>query len=272
MGTNKQEEKRYYFLKLPTDFFNDRIMKKLRKLPGGDVYTIIALKLLLLGLNEDNKIYIEGVEETEAEELALAIDEDPTATEVVFRYFINYGWLVKEDNWTLYATKTAQMTGSITARGLRKQQQKAREREDKTELVPDEFRSGSTEIEIEKELEIEIDIEQEGDSKEGDALPQQKPSKSTRFIPPTTDEIKAYCSETGRTVDAERFVDFYSSKGWMVGKNKMKDWKAAVRNWERMEKEKASGVTEADRAKARLWGKGLDHQSGYTFEVEEGEL
>lgn len=44
----------------------------------------------------------------------------------------------------------------------------------------------------------------------------------------------AYCKEKGiTTVDAERFVDFYSSKGWMVGKNKMKDWKAAVRNWGR---------------------------------------
>ena len=127
---------------------------------------------------------------------------------------------------------------------------------------------GELEIELELEKELEIELKQEGECREGDALPQQKPSKSTRFIPPTTDEIKAYCSETGRNVDAERFVDFYSSKGWMVGKNKMKDWKAAVRNWERMEKEKSSGITEADRAKARLWGKGLDHQEGYSFEAE----
>ena len=54
------------------------------------------------------------------------------------------------------------------------------------------------------------------------------------FVPPTTQDVAAYCKEKGiTTVDAERFVDFYSSKGWMVGKNKMKDWKAAVRNWGR---------------------------------------
>lgn len=54
------------------------------------------------------------------------------------------------------------------------------------------------------------------------------------FVPPTTQDVAEYCKEKGiTTVDAERFVDFYSSKGWMVGKNKMKDWKAAVRNWGR---------------------------------------
>lgn len=57
-----------------------------------------------------------------------------------------------------------------------------------------------------------------------------------RFAPPTIQDVKAYCIERGNEVDPERFIDFYESKGWMVGKNKMKDWKAAVRNWERKEK------------------------------------
>jgi hypothetical protein len=59
------------------------------------------------------------------------------------------------------------------------------------------------------------------------------PKKSTRFIPPTLDEVAAYCKERKNRVDAGRFVDFYTAKGWMVGKNKMKDWKSAVRTWER---------------------------------------
>ena len=54
-----------------------------------------------------------------------------------------------------------------------------------------------------------------------------------RFTPPTVDDVKAYCQERNNKVDAEVFVNFYDSKGWMVGKNKMKDWKAAVRTWER---------------------------------------
>ena len=54
-----------------------------------------------------------------------------------------------------------------------------------------------------------------------------------RFTPPTVDEVKAYCRERGNRVDAEQFVDFYSSKGWKVGSQPMKDWKAAVRTWEK---------------------------------------
>lgn len=60
--------------------------------------------------------------------------------------------------------------------------------------------------------------------------------KNTRFAPPTLAEIKAYITEKGFRVDAERFLDYYTANGWMVGKNKMKDWKAAVRNWERQDK------------------------------------
>lgn len=64
-----------------------------------------------------------------------------------------------------------------------------------------------------------------------DELPGEK--KQTRFIPPTVEEVRAYCRERGNSVNPETFVDFYTGKGWMVGKNKMKDWKAAVRTWEK---------------------------------------
>lgn len=54
-----------------------------------------------------------------------------------------------------------------------------------------------------------------------------------RFKPPTVDEVKAYCIERQNYVDAVRFIDYYTANGWKVGKNTMKDWKAAVRTWER---------------------------------------
>ena len=60
-----------------------------------------------------------------------------------------------------------------------------------------------------------------------------KDRKEYRFTPPSLDEVKAYCQERNNNVDPERFINFYASKGWMVGKNHMKDWKAAVRNWEK---------------------------------------
>lgn len=53
------------------------------------------------------------------------------------------------------------------------------------------------------------------------------------FQKPSLEEVQAYCQERKNNVDAERFVDFYECKGWKVGKNPMKDWRAAVRNWER---------------------------------------
>ena len=59
-----------------------------------------------------------------------------------------------------------------------------------------------------------------------------------RFSPPTVEQVKEYCWERGNCVDPQRFVDYYSSNGWMVGKNKMKDWKAAVRTWEQNDKGK----------------------------------
>ena len=57
--------------------------------------------------------------------------------------------------------------------------------------------------------------------------------KAPRFCPPTVDEVKAYCLAKHYTIDAENFCDFYESKGWFVGKNKMKSWQAAVRTWQR---------------------------------------
>lgn len=55
------------------------------------------------------------------------------------------------------------------------------------------------------------------------------------FVPPTVEQVAEYCRERGNTVDPAAFVDFYASKGWMIGKNPMRDWKAAVRTWEKNE-------------------------------------
>lgn len=69
---------------------------------------------------------------------------------------------------------------------------------------------------------------------------EEKKTPSKRFVPPTVDEVRAYCEERKNNVDADSFVSFYESKGWMVGKNKMKDWKACVRTWERSRKNSGS--------------------------------
>lgn len=65
------------------------------------------------------------------------------------------------------------------------------------------------------------------------ALTSNSISKSNKFIKPTLEEVIEYCKERNNNVNAEKFIDYYSSNGWKVGKNSMKDWKAAIRTWEK---------------------------------------
>ena len=76
---------------------------------------------------------------------------------------------------------------------------------------------------------LDIDIEEDKD------IDIKSRAKSKRFVPPSIEEVKEYCKQRNNKVDPEQFINFYESKGWMVGKNKMKDWKAAVRTWEKRE-------------------------------------
>ena len=66
------------------------------------------------------------------------------------------------------------------------------------------------------------------------------------FNKPTVEEVHQYCNERKNKVCADAFIDFYESKGWMVGKNKMKDWKSAVRTWERREVKKPKTMSKID--------------------------
>ena len=71
-----------------------------------------------------------------------------------------------------------------------------------------------------------IEIEEEAD----------EPPRAKRFTPPTIEQVSDYCAERANSIDPQRFVDFYTARGWMIGKNKMKDWKAAIRTWETRDK------------------------------------
>ena len=83
---------------------------------------------------------------------------------------------------------------------------------------------------LDSDSDIDIDLK---DLKDKEKV-QEKEKPSKRFVPPTVDEVREYCMQRNNSVDPQTFVDFYESKGWMVGKNHMKDWKAAIRStWER---------------------------------------
>ena len=105
---------------------------------------------------------------------------------------------------------------------------------------------------------MEVTKRAHGSDQTGTPIPDSKPNSKPdinnnnsmgRFRKPTVEEVCAYCRERGNGIDPAYFVDYYDSKGWMIGKSKMKDWKATVRNWERRERnsqngtrDKASGV------------------------------
>ena len=88
-------------------------------------------------------------------------------------------------------------------------------------------------------------------------------SKRKCFAPPTVEEVRAYCQERGNNIDPQRFVDFYESKGWFVGKNKMKDWKAAVRNWEGRDKQSTPKQLNAETWGAKIYD--LSNEQNYPF-------
>ena len=80
-------------------------------------------------------------------------------------------------------------------------------------------------------------------SPNGDIPPKGERPPVKRFIKPTAEEVRAYCAERGNRVDAQAFVDFYAAKGWKVGNAPMKDWKAAVRTWEKRDAERKQSAT-----------------------------
>ena len=96
-----------------------------------------------------------------------------------------------------------------------------------SELKPDDIRCNQM-ISDAPVIQSESESETESESESARARKRAAP-----FTPPTPDEVAAYCRERGNAVDAERFCDFYASKGWRIGNQPMKDWRAAVRTWEK---------------------------------------
>lgn len=209
------EAKKYYWLKLKSDFFTSKRIKKLRKVAGGDTYTIIYLKMQLSAIKTDGILQWTGVEDNFAAELALDLDENVEDVQMTLGFLLTNGLIETIDSKNYFLPYAVENTGK---EGSSAERVRAFREREKAKLLQCNTDVTSCNTEIEKE--IEKDIEQEI----------EKP-KRKRFAPPTVEEVKAYCNESKYKIDAERFIAHYSSNGWMVGKNKMKDWQAAVRNW-----------------------------------------
>ena len=105
--------KRYYWLKLPKDFFEDKAIKRLRQIAGGDTYTIIYLKMLLKSMEDYGKLFYEGIEDTICDEIALDINESADDVQVTISYLEKKGLLIVTDS-EVELTRLTEMVGSET--------------------------------------------------------------------------------------------------------------------------------------------------------------
>lgn len=224
------ESKKYYYIKMPQGYLDDARIKKLRKIAGGDTYTIIYLKLQLFSLPNGGIITFEGIEETFAEELALKIDENTEDVKITLAFLAAQN-LIEGNKNDYLLTEAASRIGSETdsAERMRTFRSKQKAQKQLSEQCAHNVQESYAILrDIDRDRDKDIDRDNKGVI--GGNVANAPPSK--RFIKPTIEEIKNYCEERENEIDPERFFDFYESKGWLVGKTPMKDWKAAVRNWE----------------------------------------
>jgi len=113
------ENKRYYFLQMPEDFFTSKRIKKLRKLAGGDTFTIIYLKMQLKAMNNHGCLEYDGLEDSIADEIATEIDEDVENVKITLAYLEKCNLLEIRENGDCYLPYAEVNVGSITASSLR---------------------------------------------------------------------------------------------------------------------------------------------------------
>lgn len=155
MGNNKK----YFWLKFKEDFFRDKKIKKLRKIAGGDTYTIIYLKMQLLSLKNGGNLYFEGIEDTFADEIALEIDEDEDNVKITLAFLIKNGLIEQLDEDTYSLIQTKQCIGVETASTLRSRKSRALKKEQLALQCNTNATNCNTEIDIEKEIDIDRDKE-----------------------------------------------------------------------------------------------------------------
>ena len=235
------------WIKIVTDIFDDEKILLIESMPDCDSIIVIWFKLLCLAGKQNNGgVFMLSDRIAYTDEMFATIFRRPVNTvRLALKTFEQYGMIeiinntVTIPNWEKHQAldqlenKKAYMREYMRNK-REKQKQLALSAGEVTEQeeTQDNCKANSktnsktnvSNVDIERDKEIDID------NIMGDKSPKKAPK---RFVPPSVDEVRAYCQERGNNVDAERFVDYYTSNGWHVGKNPMKDWRAAVRTWER---------------------------------------
>lgn len=240
------DEKRYYWLKLNQNFFQRQEMEIVEALPSGKEYVLFYLKLLCLSISNEGELRLSDTIPYSDSMLSTLTRTDIETVRAAVKAFTELGLMETLDDGALFMKEVQGMIGSASASdgALRVARHRERKRLQQTNTsVTPALQSVTRDKEI-KSKEIK--------SKELESN-RDKDKNTKRFAPPSVEEVSEYIFAQGYMVDAEEFVDFYTSKDWMVGKNKMKDWQAAVRTWERSRKEKQKNFADEADAAADRW-------------------
>lgn len=230
------DNKKYYYLRLKENFFDSDELKILESMKDGYLYSNILLKLYLRSLKNDGKLVVNDRIPYNAEMLASVTGHQIGTVKQALSIFKDLGLIDVLENGAIYMLDIQNFIGKGSSEADRKREYRQRIETDRTN-VQTNLRQISEKSPPEIEIELEKDIEIE---KEIHSSAKITTTKRKRFEKPTLSQITQYCLERNNNVNAEQFYDYYESNGWKVGKNSMKDWKAAVRTWERSEYRKSN--------------------------------
>lgn len=219
------------WIKITTDMFDNRKIKHLRKLPDGNSLVLIWIMLLTMAgrCNANGMIFLTETFPYSTKMLADELDFEENTVKLALSVFETLGMITFDGDfmavtgWEEYQNVDGMEQIRIQNR-IRKQKQRDKEKAMLEDMSRDMSRDSHVTVTGCHATDIDKDIDK--DIKERNI-------KERNVIPPTVEMVRAYCLERNNTVDAEKFCDFYESKGWMIGKNKMKDWQSAVRTWEK---------------------------------------
>ena len=230
------DNKKYYYLRLKDNFFDSDELKILESMKDGYLYSNILLKLYLRSLKNDGKLVVNDRIPYNAEMLASVTGHQIGTVKQALSIFKDLGLIDVLENGAIYMLDIQNFIGKGSSEADRKREYRQRIETDRTNVQTNlrqisEKSPPEIEIELEKDIEIEKEIHSSAKS---------TTTKRKRFEKPSISDIKQYCMERNNNIDANQFFDYYESNGWKVGKNSMKDWKAAVRTWERSEYRKSN--------------------------------
>ena len=221
----EKKGKRLWWLKLPKDFFtSNNVIKKMRRLPGGDTYVVVTLKILLLALDHNFRIYYEGVEDTFIKDIALTLDETEESVAGALRVLIQQGWIVQEDEETLYSVKTEEMAGSESESAKRVRAYREKIKNEEVASLPLHCNENVT---LEKRREEKKRAEKEEMQEEEDltALCPMAFAEGKPRVNPTLSEVRKKAERSGfYALSPEDFFDRFSSTEWVVDGKEITDW------------------------------------------------